>query len=157
MKRLHHIILLAVLAAACTPKNSRVSTFTITVSDVLSTKAKVTIESSNPDAYYSYGFIREDMDPYFTMSDMENAKFQIDFCKERIDLADLDEDHPVSYTDLYCYRGKQELKYTYLIPDQDNKVIVFQVDPKTLDVVGEPVSTVFHTNIHLQKIGRAHV
>ena len=145
MKRIYYIILLAVLAASCTPKSSRETTFTITVHDIHATKSRVKIESSNPDAYYSYGHIREDMEPYFSMSDMENARFQIDFCKEMMEYGSEEIDKSLSYVDKFCFRGTQEFRQLFLNPDQKNKVVVFQVDPKTLDVVGTPVSTMFQT------------
>ena len=122
------------------------ASFDIKVSNVYSTKAKVVIEPSSPDAYYCFGFINNaDLATYYAKSDLENALFQIDFLKERWALVCQDEGRTVPYADLFCYRGRHEIDYTYLTPDTDHRIIVFQINPDTQELIGNPVSKVFHT------------
>lgn len=144
--RISIILAAAALAVCCTPKSSRVSDFTITVSDILSTKARVRVEPSNLEAYYCYGFLSEEMEYYFNMSDLENSQFQLNFSKERWALVCEEEGRTVSFTDNYCFRGERETKHYFLTPDSQYRIIVFQVDPKKLEIIGTPVSAQFHTN-----------
>lgn len=145
MRHLHYI-LLGLLICACTAERMPKTSFYITVSNVLSTKAKVVIEPSSPDAYYCYGFLNNaDLADYYAKSDLDNALFQIDFSKERWTLICQDEGRTVPYADLFCYRGRHEIDYTYLTPDTDHRIIVFQINPDTQELIGNPVSKVFHT------------
>lgn len=149
MKYFRFIILAiaGIVVCSCAAKYKQPGTITISVTELKSTKAKVTIQSSNPEAYFSIGLISEDMDTYYQMTDEENARFQMDFFVERWQAACDEAGKTVSFTDLYCYKGtNREHRYTYLNPDTHYKVIAFQVDPDLKQYIGKPVSVIFHTN-----------
>ena len=148
--RYFNILIIAaagLVLTACPAKHMQITGFDIEVSNVHSTKAKVVIVPSNPDAYYCYGKLDNvNLTDYFNMTDEENAAFQVDFCKERWELICEEEGYEVPFEQIYCFQGTQEIDYTYLIPDADHKIVVFQVDPKAKQFIGTPVSKVFHTN-----------
>ena len=149
MRYLNLLIIAAagLILTACPAKHMQLTGFDIEVKDVHSTKAKVVIVPSNPDAYYCYGKLDNvNLTDYFNMTDEENAAFQMDFSKERWELICEEEGYEVPFEQIYCYQGTQEIDYTYLIPDADHKIVVFQVDPKAKQFIGTPVSKVFHTN-----------
>ena len=145
MKHLYHILTAAaatLLLCSCAAKYAKPAGFEVSIGDIRSTKAVLDIKPSTQDAFYMCGIVNGDMEEYFQMAPEELARFQLDFSIERWNLS---EDHPASFTDIYCYKGNFHYKYTYLIPDMDYKVTVFQVNPDTKELVGMPVQKVFHT------------
>ena len=147
MKHIYYILGAILLLSSCTAsKQEKPAGFKIEVKNVLSTKAKVVIEPSNPNVYYSYGIISEDMEEYFNMTDDENAQFQMDFSIERWEFASSDIAPSLTFSDIYCYKGRQEIQYTYLAPEKVYRVIAFQVDPDKKQYVGIPCSKEFRTN-----------
>ena len=144
MKHLYSIIIViaGLVISSCSAKQVKVTSFDVNVSKVLSTKATVVIEPSNPDAYYCYGIINRDMDLYFNMTDLQNAQFQLNFSIEMWERSGKES----SFASRYCYKGKQTVDYTYLTPDMDYRVIIYQVNPETRELAGTPTSISFHTN-----------
>lgn len=147
MKHIYHIITAVaatLLLCSCPAKYTQPASFEVNVQDLRSTKALITVKPSTYDAYYMCGIVYADMEYYFNMTPEELAAFQLDFSFERWDMS---EEIPanISFTDVYCYRGNFESKYTYLYPDMDYRFIAFQVNPDTREVIGTPVTKLFHT------------
>lgn len=147
MKHIYHIIAAVaatLLLCSCPAKYTQPASFEVNVQDLRSTKALITVKPSTYDAYYMCGIVNADMEYYFNMTPEELALFQLDFSFERWDMS---EEIPanISFTDVYCYRGNFESKYTYLYPDMDYRFIAFQVNPDTREVIGTPVTKLFHT------------
>ena len=147
MKHFFHIITAVaatLILSSCPAKYTQPVSFEVNIQDLRSSKALISVKPSTYDAYYMCGIVNEDMEYYFNMTPEELARFQLDFSFE---MWDNGEEIPsnISFTDVYCYRGNFESKYTYLYPDMDYKFIAFQVNPDTREVIGTPASKVFHT------------
>ena len=132
------------MLGACCTKHVQPSAFEITVTGLNATKAKIIIEPTNPDAYYCFGLVSRDMDEYFNMSDGELAVFQRDFCVEMWGYTQED-GTASSFADNFCYRGRLEYDYQYLDPDMDHKLVVYQIDPDSKQIIGAPCSKTFRT------------
>jgi hypothetical protein len=50
-----------------------------------------------------------------------------------------------SFTDIFCYQGNRQLTMKTLVTDMDYKIIVFQIHPRTHEIISEPVVCEFHT------------
>ena len=143
--RHYSIIALLVLLTSCAANHKGDCQFTIKIDKVGATKATVTIEPSDPSAYYISNFLSEEMD-YYTWKDQDNVKFQLDFIQEMMQAAAEFSKTDIDFASFCCYQGQKEDKIYYLTPDTSYKIIVFQVDPQTRESVGTPVSVTFHTN-----------
>ena len=140
MKHLHYILLSALLILASCSKAPKPTSFRVSVSDVLSTKASIAVDPSDPDVYYTLGLINSN-DKDYGKSPEELVRLQLAYMEELMIIMG-DE---YSFEDLFCYRGAFREHYYTLVADCDYKLLVFQVDPVARQAVGSPSVTTFRT------------
>lgn len=103
------------------------------------TRARFTLAPANSRAYYSYVLVGS--------NDENFDKPAIDLCYDEIQRMEESMDYfdNGSFTDIFCYQGNRQLTMKTLVSDKDYKFIVFQINPKNHEVIGEPVVSEFHT------------
>ena len=140
MKRILSILVLSLLLfAGCQKEELRPTEIKVKVETVTGTRVRFTVAPTNPHAYYGYIIINANDGSY------DNSLTEI--CKEEIELM---EDayanfEGASFLDVFFYRGSRQFSIGALYDDIDYKLIVFQINPKTHELIGEPISTSFHT------------
>lgn len=140
MKRLFNLIILSlVLLASCNKEEIRPTEIKVQVESVTGSRARFTVATANQHAYYSYVIVKQD-DPNF------NSPATV-ICNNRIQemVSELPNFETGSFTDIFCYRGSRQFNVRLLEDDKDFKFIVFQINPKKYELIGEPVVCDFHT------------
>lgn len=140
MKRLFNLFFLSlVLLAACNKEEIRPTTIKVQIESVSGSRARFTVVTESSRAYYSYIIVRED-EPNFNApataicdEEIENMVKALPFFENG------------SFTDIFCFRGSRQLTMRLLEDDKDYKFIVFQINPKTYKLIGDPVVCNFHT------------
>lgn len=140
MKRPYILILFSLfLLSACSKDETDPTVIKVQMESVSGSRARFTITPENSHAYYSYVLVNQGA-PNFNQS-------STDICNEEI--AQMEKNYPYfstgSFTDVYCYRGSRQLYVSTLSPDMDFRFIVFQINPDTHKVIGDPVDISFHT------------
>lgn len=138
-----YILLTLLILSSCAAKFTQPGSFTIKVSEVTATKALITIEASNQEAYYVYGLVREDME-YYNYTDEELAQFQLDFASELLGYA-LEDDPSATFADRFCYKGSLSDRRYYLQENTKYKLNLFQVNPVTRERIGPVLTEFFQT------------
>jgi len=140
MKRLFNLIILSlVLLVSCNKEEIRPTEIKVQVESVTGSRARFTVATANQHAYYSYVIVKQD-DPNF------NSPAAV-ICNNRIQemVSELPNFETGSFTDIFCYRGSRQFNVRLLEDDKDFKFIVFQINPKKYELIGEPVVSNFHT------------
>ena len=136
--------LCALTLSACTEKVVLVTTpvnLSVRIDEIKGTKAIFTITVDNPDAYYSYclwndpNVSNEGLMDYILTASREDYKIKTE--NEALKIA--------TYVDYNCYRGTRTLRATRLNPDTEYKFIVFQINPKTGEPIGDIISQTIKT------------
>lgn len=146
MRKLLYICLAGLLVLGCS-KDKPVTTpcgFDLKVDWVKGSRAQFTITPDNSNARYCYGVIAADH-PLYNQSDAEIIQFQMDWMNS--DYANLGKEGKTDgdFLDMFCYKGVRTVKSILLPPDIDHKLLVFQVNSQTCELVGPIHSIVFHT------------
>ena len=140
MKRILSILVLSLLLfAGCQKEELLPTDLKAKVETVTGTRVRFTVAPTNPHAYYSYLLVNANDERY--------NKPLAEICKEEIE--QMEEAYAVfedaNFLDIFFYRGSRQFSIGELYGDMDYKLIVFQINPKTHKLIGEPVSTPFHT------------
>lgn len=141
MKRqLTFIILSLFLLAGCTKEELLPTEIKVKMESVTGSRARFTVAPSNSRAYYSYVLVN----PY----DEDYDAPTLDICYNAIKrmeegLPPFDEN--VTFEDIFCYQGNRQLTMKKLSNDSEFKIIVFQINPQTHEVIGDPVVRGFRT------------
>lgn len=140
MKRILSILVLSLLLfAGCQKEELRPTEIKVKVETVTGTRVRFTVAPANPHAYYSYILVNANDERY--------NKPLAEICKEEIDL--MEDAYAVfddaNFLDIFFYRGSRQFNSGALYDDMDYKLIVFQINPKTHDLIGDPISTSIHT------------
>lgn len=139
MKRPYILILFGFLLAACSKEETLPTVINVQLESVSGSRARFTVTPGNSHAYYSYVLVSQD-DPNFNHS-------AIDICNDEI--AQMENNYPFfstgSFTDVYCYRGSRQLSVSTLADDKDFRFLVFQINPDSHRLIGDPVDISFHT------------
>ena len=140
MKRIINLIFLSMLLlASCNKQETRPTEIKVQVEKVSGSRASITVVPANLHAYYSYVLVSEN-DENFDAPVSE-------ICKEEI--RRMEKSYPSfetgSFTDVFCFRGSRRLTMRTLSNDMDFKFIVFQINPKTHELIGQPIANDFHT------------
>ena len=144
MKKIITIALCALALSACTEKVVLVTSpinLSLRIDEIKGTKAIFTITVDNPDAYYSYclwndpNISDEALLDYILSAAEEDYKIKTENGALKI----------ASYVDYNCYRGTRTLRATRLYPDTQYKLMVFQMNPKTMKPIGKAISQTIKT------------
>ena len=147
MRKLLYICMAGLLTLGCT-KDKLVTTpcgFSIQTEWVKGSRAQFTVTPEKKNAYYCYGVMAADH-PLYHQSDEEIIQFQLDWMNS--DYANLRKEGKTDgdFLDMFCFQGTRTIKSYLLPPDMDHKLMVFQVNPQTCQLIGPIQSTVFHTD-----------
>lgn len=141
-----YLCLTALLVLACS-KDKAVTEpcdFALKIDWVKGSRAQFTITPERDNAYYCY-FVMASDHPLYDKSDAEIIRYQLEVLDS--DYANLRKEGKSEgdFLDLFCYKGERSLKSILLPSDWDHKLMVFQVNPQTCEVIGSLHSLVFHT------------
>lgn len=140
MKRQLTLIVLSLfLLAGCQKGELLPTEIKVEAESIGGTRARFTVAPANSRAYYSYAIVSRDSENY----DAPAASLCYDEI-QWMENTSLNFENG-SFTDLFCYQGNRQLTLKTLASDKDFKFIVFQINPKTHEIIGEPVVREFHT------------
>ena len=158
MKRFIPILaasLAAFLLWGCTPREvvvSRPVKLDLKIEKVTGTKVVFSVTSSNENACYAH-FTLSEGHPAFDRPEKEVAREYLDVVadmweggqKENTDFYEPEEGVKMRFSDFALFRGSRKLKQIFLSSNTDFKLILVQVNPRTHQIIGEPLSERFHT------------
>ena len=140
MKRQFILIVLSLfLLAGCHKEELLPTEIKVKAESVTGSRARITVAPVNSRAYYSYAIVSRN-EENFDASPVSICYDEIQFMEDCLQYFD-----GGSFTDIFCYQGNRQLSMKTLASDMDFKFIVFQINPKTHDLIGEPVVIEFHT------------
>ena len=134
----------AVVLVSCTAREINVTKavgMDFKINYVSGTKVSFNVIPGNEDAWYGCLVVASDL-PDYNVPEKKAAQNYIDFLEDEYDQLD----NPTgSFMNMSCYRGKREIRFTHLSSNTDFKLLVFQVNPKTNEVLGDICSEIIHT------------
>lgn len=140
MKRqLIFIVLSLFLLAGCHKEELLPTEIKVKAELVTGSRARITVAPANSRAYYSYAIVCRN-DENFDAPAVSICYDEIQWMEDCLQYFE-----EGSFTDLFCYQGNRQFTMKTLASDMDFKFIVFQINPKTHDLLGEPVVIEFHT------------
>lgn len=102
------------------------------------------MDPTNPEACYTYGVCHKSLEQY-NLPDKQLAQYILDVYIESYETKDKNKDVTASFIDMSCYRGSRVFRIKSITSGQDYKLVVFQVNPMTLEILGDVVCTPVHT------------
>jgi len=141
------LLSLILLLAACTNKDKMATepcSFEVKVKKVTGTKVWLDITPANDAAYYAFGMVDEGL-PYYDMDVHKLAVNQLEMMHETYTRYAAHRPNVGSFLDFYCYREARQVKETHLLSDWSYRLLLIQVNPKTIEMIGDPVVVDFHT------------
>lgn len=140
MKRILNLIVLSMLLlTSCNRQEILPAQIKVQLEHVYGSRASITVVPDNLHAYYTYVLVSQTDENYNHPA--------ADICKQEIQRMELSypDFEKGSFTDVFCFRGSRRLTMRTLSNDMDFKFIVFQINPKTHELIGEPIVREFHT------------
>lgn len=137
----------SLLLASCTAREVLVTqpvNLNFELQEVKGSKIIIKMDPAHPDACYSYGVCHSSMEEY-NLPDKQLAEYFLDVMKENYENIVKNRGSQASFVDISCFRGSRTLRITGIGSDEDYKLVVFQVNPKTLEVLGDALCTPIHT------------
>ena len=149
-RRFSHLPLLfplLIIFAACSAKDAVVTEpvdIHLTLDKVKSRKVYYTVTSANQDASYYVGLRYVDpKEP--PMSDLQLAQAFLASERMNYDVLKENRDIHANLADLSTYKGSRSLKKSHLAYGKDYRLLLFQVNPKDLSIIGNIQGESFHT------------
>ena len=153
MRRILYIITAALALAGCNAKEILVTKpvdLGLRIEKVSGSKADFHVSAGNENATYIF-FTLPEGHPLFDKPEREAAQEHIAYLKRLyqgqnpIGTAAAQEERLGSFTDFACYKGSRTLELRYLSTDTEYKLLLFQIHPKTHEILGDVRSERFHT------------
>jgi hypothetical protein len=144
-------LLAACLLFACCSSEDKIVTqpahLEVSIDHVSATKVEFSVKCSNPDASYIYRGVSDSEveDVKYTDSDMAIALQYMENLNMILEYQQTEEGLRSSFQDIFCFKGNRSFKMKHVGSDMRHRILVFQVNPKTHEIVGEPVSAEFET------------
>lgn len=135
------------LLAGCTAKEILITepvNLNFKLDEVKGSKVIFSMEPASQDACYTYALCHSSI-PEYNLPDRQLAQYFLDVKIESYETISKNKGTKASFVDMSCYRGTRTLRITGVTPDQDYKLLVFQVNPKTLEILGDILCTPIHT------------
>lgn len=148
-RRLSHLLLFPIIfiLAACSAKDVMVTEpvdIHLTLDKVKSRKVYYTVTSANQDASYYVGLRYVDpKEP--PMSDLQLAQAFLASERMNYDVLKENRDIHANLADLSTYKGSRSLKKSHLAYGKDYRLLLFQVNPKDLSIIGNIQGESIHT------------
>ena len=148
MRKFLFISTCTLLLAACTGKEILVTDpvdLNFKLEEVQGSRIIFSADPTNPDACYAYGIIHYSVEDLYNMGDRELAEYLIERDKQSYETRKEYGELLGSFVDYCCYRGGRTLRITNILSDTDYRLLVYQVNPKTCELLGNVVSVNLHT------------
>lgn len=139
MKRFTLLALALCLFVSCQKyRNDVVAEFKVEMNSLSGTRARFTVGALNPRAYYTYWLVGQYDEKY--------NQDPLSFCRDMV--VQMEETMPyvkdASFTDVFCFQGSRQFTLS-LQSDMDFKIYVFQLHPRTHEILGDVIVQTFHT------------
>jgi hypothetical protein len=147
MRKAIFIAACTLLLAGCTAKEVLVTepvSLNFELQEVKGSKVIFNMDPASPDAFYTFGLCPSSMEEY-DLPDKQLAQFLLDLKKESYEVVSQNIGTTSSFLDFSCFKGARTLRLTDITPDEDYKLVIFQVNPKTLEILGDELCIHFHT------------
>lgn len=145
MKRILTLVALSLLLLASCQKEEQLSTeIRVKAESVTGSRARFTIAPGNPHAYYTYVLVSE-LDENFNKPAVNICNAEIRDMIESYAYVQEGDFMTGDFFGTFFYQGTRQITLETLRDDLDFKLITFQINPKTYELLGEPVVTTFHT------------
>ena len=162
MRRILYIITAALVLAGCNAKEILVTKpvdFGVRIEKVSGSKADFHVSAGNENATYIF-FTLPEGHPLFDKPEREAAQEHLAYLKRLyqgqspVAAAEAQEERLGSFTDFACYRGSRTLELRYLSTDTEYKLLLFQIHPKTHEILGDVRAERFHTKaVEMKELG----
>ena len=151
MKRIV-LFALSLLLVCCNSEDKTITTpaaIEVSVDKVGATKVWFSVNSSSPDAAYIYRGVSDfdDMEDIvkYTDSDQVIASKYLEYLSEMYEMAYTNDIQISSFQDAFCFKGNRSFSMVHVGSNMKHRIIVFQVNPDTRTIIGEPVGVEFTT------------
>lgn len=147
MKKFVYIIALLLIAGCASQKdrfNLAPCGFDVQITLVKGTRVNFTIVPGDEYAGYFY-MVVSSYEPSYEDAPTSFINAQLEWMRDRYKMLSSDADFSGSFADVYCYRGTREIRQTSLVSGTEHKLYVAQVNPVTMELIGEPYVTRFKT------------
>lgn len=140
MKRLLSLTILSLLLfAGCKQEELLPTEIKVEMESVSGSRVRFTVAPANANAYYTYLLVSE-QEESFDSPAAEICQNEITYMEDAMGYFMFDD-----FMDVFFYRGSRQFNLGMLHDDMDFKFIVFQINPVTHELIGDPVVTPFHT------------
>ena len=159
MRRFLYIITAALTLAGCTAREILVTkpvTMGLKIESVSGTKVTFSVSAGDENATYIF-FTTSEEEPLFNKPENEAAKEHIAYLEMLYNSRDeatavAPNGYKVSdFADFACFRGSRTLELLYLSNDTEYKLLLFQINPMTHEILGRVHSERFHTKAVVKK------
>ncbi len=146
MKRTLYFILLLTALVSCTNKAEQPADVKLNLEYVGGSRARFSVAVSNMDAIYTFLNMGEHSDNFHQPDDVA-ARHEIARMEESYEEAKalMTDNKWSNFTDFFFFRGSRQFTMNSLTPDTDFRFVIFQIHPKTHQLIGEPLSIDYHT------------
>lgn len=157
MRKLVYVcgLALTLLLAGCVKEKivTQPCNFTLKINEIMGSKVKFTVTPDNPDATFAFGVMTYDPEGMGSWSDEKLIEWQLGWMKDTYQQYCTDHEPVGSFADMFCYKGVRDIKDTRLSFGTDYLLMVFQINPVTIEAIGplykERFSTLPVTMTHL--------
>ncbi len=140
MKRFLLLASLVLLLVSCGKDiTTEESEFRVELTYVGASRARITVAAMNMKAYYSY-ILMSPQEAYFSASAKEAIDAEIPFLENAVTYFE-----NTNFLDAFCYRGSRQFTFSGIGDDTDYRFILFQINPKTHEIIGDPIEVFYHT------------
>ena len=120
-------------------KTTAESEFRVELTYVGASRVRITVAAMNMKAYYSYVQLSP-QEEYYSSSAKEVIKDEVEFFEHAVSYFE-----DTSFLDAFCYQGSRQFTFSGVGDDTDYRFILFQIHPKTHELIGEPIDISYHT------------
>ena len=99
------------------------------------TKMQFSVSPDNPDAYYTYGMIKDEDFVRFTESEI--VGFQLDYMEGLYQAESYVKKPESPFSDMFCFKGERTIRVTQLTPGTAWHLLLFQLNPETREKIGQ--------------------
>ncbi len=140
MKRFLTIFCLGILLLSCSKDRSVTeSEFRVELTYLGGSRVRITVGAMNIKAYYSYLQLSP-QEKHYSSPAREAIAYHVRFWEETLPYYDRG-----GFTDIFCYRGSRQFSISSISADSDYRFILFQIHPRTHELIGEPIEVFYHT------------
>lgn len=146
MRKLLFLSLAVLMTAGCAKEkfSSTPCNFDCKVDEVKGSKVYFTVTPDNMDACYAYGLLSTKQEEA-QWTDTQLVDWQLGLMKEIYEAMKEYEKTVDTFIDRFCFKGTRSFKIDRLETDSEYIILLFQVNPKTLESIGPLIRIPFKT------------